>query len=119
VDSEAAESAAVSEPALEGILLGRVEHGRLGCGAPFSFLDAKMVLQMRRALLVTGRADVEDEVVTAAPAHTGEQGPASALGVVRGVITLRRQGDEVVVRAAVGMGREDAQGRALGWQFAR
>jgi hypothetical protein len=77
-----------------------------------------MVLQMPRALFVTGRVDVEVEVVAAIPTHAGEQRPAAALWVVGLVIALRRDHDKIMVGAGKGARREHAQRRAFGWWFA-
>jgi hypothetical protein len=99
------------------VVVGRLEHGGLGTGIPRSILEAEMVLQMGLAVLANGRADVKDEVVTAAAAHAGEQSPAPALGVMCRVIALRRLDNEIVIRASIGTRREDAQRGALSQQF--
>jgi hypothetical protein len=77
-----------------------------------------MMLQMPRALFVTGRVDVEVKMVAAIPTHAGEQGPAAALWIVGLVIALRRDHDKIMISAGKGTGREHAQRRAFGWRLA-
>jgi hypothetical protein len=118
VDSDAADGAQISKLALQRVLLGRLEHIGFGDIVPFCLVETEVMLQMRGALFVSGRVDVEDEVVPAIAAHAGEQGPASAFRVVCLVIALGLNDEKVVVKSCARAMREHAKGRALGWCLA-
>jgi len=64
---------------------------------------------MCRALLVTGRADVEDEVIAAIATHTGDQGPASAFRIMCLVIALRLDDEKIMIKGCAGARRKHAQ----------